>query len=117
VAEVRERAIVACLSNTNALDAARFRDEFALDRRFDHCVFSNEIGLRKPDRECYAHVLARVGLAAQPWRVAFFDDSLSCVQGARAVGMAAYQTTSVAAIRGHLATVGVLPAAFGALGA
>jgi putative hydrolase of the HAD superfamily len=55
VAEVRGRATVACLSNTNALDASRFRDEFALERRFDHCFFSNEIGLRTPDRECYAH--------------------------------------------------------------
>lgn len=109
LAEVRTRVVVACLSNTNALDVARFRDEFALGRRFDHCFFSNEIGLRKPERECYDHVLARLGLSADPERAVFFDDSLSCVEGARAVGMRAYQASSVAGIRGHLVALGVLP--------
>ena len=56
------------------------------------------------------------GLSAQPWRVAFFDDSLGSVEGARAVGMTAYQATSVAAIRGHLAALGVLTAGSGAPG-
>lgn len=110
VAEVRGRVVVACLSNTNALDVGRFRDEFALGHRFDHCFFSNEIGLRKPDRECYEHVLARLGLSEAPGRAVFFDDNLSCVHGARAVGMRAYQTSSVAAVRSHLVALGVLPA-------
>jgi putative hydrolase of the HAD superfamily len=117
LAEVRRRVVVACLSNTNALDVARFRDALALGQRFDHCFFSNEIGLRKPDRDCYEHVLARLDLFEEPGRVVFFDDSLSCVQGAQAVGMMAYQTSSVGGIRSHLVALGVLPAASPAPGA
>jgi putative hydrolase of the HAD superfamily len=108
VAEVRDRLPVACLSNTNCLDVARFRAELQFDRRFDYCFFSNEIGLRKPDPACYAHVLERLGLSAEPSRVVFFDDSAACVEGARDAGMLACQATSIASLRGHLEPLGVL---------
>ena len=71
IADIRRPALVACLSNTNCLDVARFRGELQLDRCFDYCFFSNEIGLRKPDPACYAHVLWRLSLSASPSRVVF----------------------------------------------
>jgi HAD superfamily hydrolase (TIGR01509 family) len=108
VADVRERAGAACLSNTNCLDVVRFRDELQFDRRFDYCFFSNEIGQRKPDAACFAHVLRRLGLSAEPRRVVFFDDSSACVRGARDAGMLAYQSASVASLRSHLERLGVL---------
>ena len=101
---------MACLSNTNCLDVARFRDELELDRRFDRCFFSNEIGLRKPSPACFAHVLQRLGRSAEPSRVAFFDDSAACVEGARDAGMRAYRATSIASLRGHLESLGVVGA-------
>ncbi len=108
VAAVRNRAMVACLSNTNSLDVARFRSELALHHRFDHCFFSNEIGLRKPDPACYSHVLDALGFPTAPERVVFFDDSADCVEGARAAGMRAYQAASVPALVNHLTTLGIL---------
>jgi glucose-1-phosphatase len=108
VAEVRDRAVVACLSNTNSLDVARFRGELGLNRHFDCCYFSNEIGRRKPAPECYAYVLEHLGFAAEPRRVAFFDDSADCVQGARAAGMVAYQVADVSSVRRHLESLGLV---------
>jgi glucose-1-phosphatase len=108
VAEVRERVPVGCLSNTNALDVMRFRREFDFARRFDHCFFSNEIGWRKPEPGCYSHVLAHLGLASDPGRVVFFDDSAACIAGARDAGMLAYQVTGIATTRAHLELLDIL---------
>ena len=108
VAEVRRHALAACLSNTNEIDVARFQAELDIDRRFDHCFFSNETGLRKPDPACYAYVLGRLGFSGDPGRVIFFDDSLACVDAARGAGMRAYQVQGPAAVRAmqaHLASL------------
>jgi putative hydrolase of the HAD superfamily len=106
--QVRRRATVACLSNTNSVDVARFRDELDFDRRFDHCFFSNEIGHRKPDPAIYAHLLDRLGLSEHPERVVFVDDSPACVDGARRAGMLAYETAGVAEVRARLDTLALL---------
>jgi len=108
VAAVRKRAVVACLSNTNSLDVSRFRSEFALHHRFDHCFFSNEIRLRKPAPACYSHVLETLGFLTAPEQVVFFDDSADCVQGALGAGMRAYQATSVPTLLDHLGALGIL---------
>ncbi len=106
--EVRRRTTVACLSNTNCLDVARFRGELRLDDRFDYCFFSNEIGRRKPAADCYTHVLECMGLSAHAGRVVFFDDSPECVRGAVAVGMQAYECAGVDALRSHLQAIALL---------
>jgi HAD superfamily hydrolase (TIGR01509 family) len=84
---------LACLSNTNELDCRRFREELRLHERFERCFFSNEIGLRKPEVECYRFVLK--ALNAQGSDVIFFDDSHECVEGARAAGLQAYRCVGV----------------------
>lgn len=109
VAEVRHRAVVACLSNTNALDVGRFRAELDIDRRFDRCFFSNEIGLRKPDKECYQYVLEQLGASQHPHHVLFLDDSPTNVDVARQVGLQAYEVRGVIAVRSCLSDLGVLP--------
>ena len=53
VVRLRKYTKVACLSNTNALDVRRFRDELNLPDYFDGCFFSNEIGHRKPSPSSY----------------------------------------------------------------
>lgn len=102
VIELRTHAKVACLSNTNVLDVRRFRDEFDLPAHFDGCFFSNEIGHRKPSPGSYLHVLSAFDLASCPGQALFFDDSASCVEGARRVGMQAHQVSGVAEIRSCL---------------
>ena len=98
---------LACLSNTNALDVKRFRDELLLHERFDHCFFSNEIALRKPDPACYHHVVEHLGVL--PGEIVFFDDSLECVSGARDVGIRAYQCDGIQPLRATLRELDILP--------
>ena len=93
IRRLRPRYQVACLSNTNALDVRRFRDELRLHEEFDRCFFSNEIGLRKPDLDCYRHVVRHLQCA--PDEVAFFDDSSECVAGARELGLQAHQCAGI----------------------
>jgi glucose-1-phosphatase len=105
---VRPHYQVACLSNTNALDVRRFRHELKLHEKFGPLLFFNEIGLRKPDLDCYRHVVRH--LQRVPDEVAFFDDSPECVAGARALGLQAHLCAGIAALHGtvrRLEIVGV----------
>jgi glucose-1-phosphatase len=106
LARLRGHHTLACLSNTNILDCARFRSELGLHKRFDYCFFSNEIGLRKPDISCYQHVLKQ--MAAQKTDVIFFDDNIECVDGARAAGIAAHQCAGVEPLVETLGILGLL---------
>jgi putative hydrolase of the HAD superfamily len=96
---------LACLSNTNVLDVRRFRDELKLQDEFDHCFFSNEIGLRKPHPDCYRHVVRELNLPAGT--VAFFDDNADCITAARACGLQAHQCVGMDALRETLRRLGV----------
>lgn len=51
----------------------------------DFCLFSCEIGVRKPDREVYEMLWQHFG--CQPSDVAHFDDNPECVKGASNAGM------------------------------
>jgi putative hydrolase of the HAD superfamily len=106
--ELRPHYQLACLSNTNALDVQRFRDELRLHEEFDHCFFSNEIESRKPDPDCFRHVLDHLGLP--PEAVAFFDDSSECIAGAHAVGLRAHHCVGIDALCATLRQLGILPA-------
>ena len=88
---LRPRYRVACLSNANVLDVKRFDEEFELQRWFDHCFYSNELGLRKPDPAIYRHVSATLDLPMH--EIAFFDDSHANVNAAIALGMHAHHVT------------------------
>jgi putative hydrolase of the HAD superfamily len=110
VAQVRTAAVVACLSNTNSLDVDRFRAELDIDQRFDYCFFSNEIGLRKPDRACYEYVLEHLGCSQNPSCVILLDDSTTNVEGARAAGLRAYEVRGPAGVRSCLSALDLFPA-------
>lgn len=55
--------------------------------RFDTCVFSCQVGLRKPNPAIYELALERLGVA--PEAALFLDDFAAMADGARAVGMTA----------------------------
>jgi len=106
--QLRPHYHLACLSNTNALDVRRFREELKLHEQLDQCFFSNEIGLRKPDPNCYRHVLQHLGM--RPHEVAFFDDSFECVAGARELGIQAYQCAGIDSLSSTLRQLGTIGA-------
>ena len=103
---LRPQYRVACLSNTNALDVKRFDEELELKRWFDECFYSNEMGLRKPDAAAYLHVSTALDVA--PNEIAFFDDSVKCVDGARAVGMHAHHVTGFGDLQIRLRELGIV---------
>ncbi|MBS0472461.1 MAG: HAD-IA family hydrolase [Proteobacteria bacterium] len=80
-------------SNTNPAHERYFRANFAHVLAPFRTVFTSPgIGLRKPDREAFAHVAQVVGIA--PGRILFFDDVLENVEGARNAGLQAVHVRS-----------------------
>lgn len=106
LARLRPRYAIACLSNAHEIDVARFRGEFDLTSYFDRCFFSNEMQLRKPDPECYRSALRDLNVSAD--QALFFDDGAENVEGARAVGMRAYLTDGLDALRTQLIALGIV---------
>jgi HAD superfamily hydrolase (TIGR01509 family) len=93
-------------SNTNRAHelcwAAQFKDTLAPFRKI---FVSSTIGLRKPDRDAFAHVTEAIGVA--PARVMLLDDLAENVIGARAAGLQAKL------IRTHADTAAAVAAALG----
>lgn len=106
VAELKEKFMVGCLSNTNCIDTPRFRDELRLHELMDPCIFSNEVGLMKPDLAIYR--LAAGRMALKPGEIMFFDDSQRCVDAARSIGMNAQRVDGPLPIRQMLCNFGIV---------
>jgi glucose-1-phosphatase len=79
------------LSNTNTYHIKCFESEFKnrynfpLKRLFKHIYYSSEIGFRKPDTECFNHVLTHAGLI--PEETIMVDDREDNCLAAEAIGM------------------------------
>jgi putative hydrolase of the HAD superfamily len=102
VPKIAARTRLVCLSNTNVLHAAYWREAYAECLSHVERIFtSHELGARKPEREAYLAVVEYLNLP--PWRTAFFDDMEAFVEGARAAGLRAYRVTSSAGIARDLA--------------
>jgi HAD superfamily hydrolase (TIGR01509 family) len=96
----------ACFSNTNALHVDHQLDAFQIRELFDEHYFSNRIGLVKPDREAYEHVVS--ALECAPEEILFLDDNRINVDGALAVGLDAHRVQGVEAARLVLEERGIL---------
>jgi|TARA_B110000495_G_C22999888_1_gene589906 HAD superfamily hydrolase (TIGR01549 family) len=83
------------LSNTNEIHIKAFRKmikssygEYILDDIFEQQYYSSEIGMRKPNVDCFQYVLDQNGL--EPSETLFIDDSMQHVEGARKLKIKAY---------------------------
>lgn len=93
---LKTRYPIFALSNINEIHVASI-DRVACEkfgahsfRDFFHAAYySNEVGLRKPDREIYEYVLAKENLNAA--ETFFVDDKEENVETARLLGLQAYQ--------------------------
>ncbi len=101
------RVKLVLLSNTNALHTAYLRPRLALLERFDHLLFSNEVGLIKPEAAFFREALTRAGVA--PEAAAFFDDHPPFVEAARGLGIRAYLFRDTDEFAGHLRELGLFP--------
>ena len=92
------------LSNTNAPHVEWIRDRYPdIFPLFDHCVFSNEAGCRKPDPAIYRRIESLTGRPPQDH--IFVDDIPDFVSGAQAVGWQAIQFVGVEDYLQRLATL------------
>ncbi|MCZ6782372.1 MAG: HAD family phosphatase [Proteobacteria bacterium] len=96
----------ACFSNTNAFHIDHQFEAFGIRTLFDEHFFSNQIGLVKPDREAYEHVVEALGCPAG--HILFLDDNQINVDGAREVGLDAHRVRGVEEARRLLSERGIL---------
>jgi len=101
---VQDTYRLACLSNSNKLHTPIHRR--SIEPLMDRYYFSDELGLVKPDREVFTHVIR--DLDVPPERIAFFDDTAINVVAARHVGMRAYEVDGIAELESQLQGLGVL---------
>jgi HAD superfamily hydrolase (TIGR01509 family) len=93
------------LSNTNAPHAEWIEEQWPeLFPLFEECVFSHEVGMRKPEAAIFRHVESLSGRPAAEH--VFVDDLPQHVAGARAVGWEAIQFRGVGDCRRRLAALG-----------
>jgi putative hydrolase of the HAD superfamily len=94
---------IACLSNSNELHTPIHRA--SIHPHVDSFYFSDGIGLVKPDREIFDHVIR--DLAVSPRKIAFFDDTPVNIEAAREVGLTSYLVDGIAALKARLRRLGL----------
>lgn len=92
--ELKSKYTLFLLSNTNSIHQKKYLDQFKEDYKtsfnqiFEKAYYSNEIGIRKPNRAVFDFVLNDSNL--KPEETLFIDDALSNIEGAQAVGIQTY---------------------------
>jgi len=105
VNELRSAEIrTAILSNVIPSRVPVYRDLGVYDG-FDPLVLSCDVGMVKPHREIFEHLLQRLDLNAS--RVVFVDDKAANIEAAREVGLQAIQFSSHGELRAGLRGYGV----------
>lgn len=89
---LRKQYRVFLLSNTNIIHKRKFDEIFreqtglhAIDPLFDKCYYSHLVGMRKPNRNIYRHVLSDGKMEAR--ETLFIDDTQPNVDAARELGI------------------------------
>ena len=96
----------AVLSNTISAHVSH-NAEKGLYAPFDVLVFSNEVGLSKPDPAIYRHTLEQLRLAARPEGAFFVDDLEENVTAAQALGMQGILFTDAGQLMRDVRALGV----------
>jgi putative hydrolase of the HAD superfamily len=111
--KIRSKYPVYLLSNTNSFHLnfidEEMKEQFGLpDLRclFDRAYYSFEIGMRKPGREIYDHVIRENNL--DPGTTLFLDDNADNVKGALSAGILALQMERNGSLEDALTQAGVI---------
>ena len=104
---LRPRYRVVLLSNLTDLMMRDIMETHHVERYFDHLVFSNIIGIMKPDSGAYEAALSVA--ESTPHETLFIDDSMKNVKAAKTHGLNAFQFEggSVLEIKERLKEFGV----------
>jgi putative hydrolase of the HAD superfamily len=106
LAELAPDFALACLTNTNALIWSLTWKMVDLEKLFDYRFASHEMGCLKPDPEAYEYIIESIPYARE--EILFFDDNRLNVEGARAVGLTAFQVKGPAETRAKLVEQGLI---------
>jgi epoxide hydrolase-like predicted phosphatase len=82
--ELKKRAAIGCLSNTNSIHWDELLNSYEFMHAFDRRFASQIIGLAKPGQEIYQTVAENLG--AHPHQILFFDDRADNVETASRLG-------------------------------
>jgi putative hydrolase of the HAD superfamily len=92
IKQLKKKYSIVLLSNTNEIHKKAFlailKNQLQLTdfNDFFHAVYySHEIGLRKPDAECFEYVLEKSNFKKE--ETIFFDDSIQHITGAEKIGI------------------------------
>ena len=108
LAELRAAGLrLVALSNWSAELFPVARERFDFLTWFEGILISGEVGVNKPDRQIFEHLVERFGI--EPATTLFIDDSSANVATAAALGFRAVQFTDAAALRLELVQLGLLP--------
>ncbi|MEZ5739488.1 MAG: HAD family phosphatase [Burkholderiaceae bacterium] len=106
ISRARRAGRVCVFSNTNAAHAQVWMGTHAaMLGLFDKVFTSSDLGLRKPEPEAFAAVLAAMGATAA--QALFFDDTEENIDGARRVGLRAVRVRCPADIDSALDDLGL----------
>jgi putative hydrolase of the HAD superfamily len=105
--KVHKRFKTALLSNNIREVVERIRAKLDLSHLFDVVVFSNEVGLRKPDPRIYTLCLERLHVRARD--AVFIDNHENLCKGAEAVGIKSLLFTDRAKLLEDFSALGIEP--------
>jgi 2-haloacid dehalogenase len=95
------------LSNWSAETFPVARERFEFLAWFEEIVISGEVGVNKPDRRIFEHLMEHFDI--EPRAALFIDDSSANVEAAEELGFGAIQFTDAGALRRELVRLGLLP--------
>jgi 2-haloacid dehalogenase len=108
LAELRATGIrLVGLSNWSAAMFPVARQRFDFLTWFEGIVISGDVGVNKPDRRIYDHLVERFGI--EPAEALFIDDSPANVDAATTLGFRTILFTNATALRTDLVQLGLLP--------
>jgi 2-haloacid dehalogenase len=95
------------LSNWSAETFPVARERFEFLAWFEEIVVSGEVGVNKPDRRIFEHLMEHFDI--EPRAALFIDDSSANVEAAEELGFGAVLFTDAGALRRELVRLGLLP--------
>jgi putative hydrolase of the HAD superfamily len=104
--ELSKEFYIASFSNTNALQWNRLCREYQIEDAFHKNFLSFRIGLMKPQKEAYYHVIKELG--CKPNKIIFFDDNQLNVDVASELGIKAYKVVGIKELTSKLQELQVL---------
>jgi 2-haloacid dehalogenase len=108
LADVRAAGVrLFALSNWSAETFPVARERFDFLAWFEGIVISGDVGVNKPDRRIFEHLIEEFGI--EPAAALFIDDSSANVEAAKALGFGTVQFTDAGALRRELVRLGLLP--------